>query len=353
MNKFLIVDGSSMLSTAYYGNLPKSILFAKTQEEKEAHYSEILQTSKGIYTNAMFTMIRNLFHLLQVVKPKYLAIAFDMSRNTFRRTELGADFYKANRTETPSPLKKQFEQMEKFLETSKIVTLYGEHYEADDYIASVVTKFKKFDNIEIIVHSKDHDFMQLVDDNVQLWRPLGKETLQKMKANNIIGNNNIVDGNILVYTPSVVQFDTGVYPSSIVDLLAITGDPTDGIPGCKGVSSAASILLSYYNNIENLYNDIKLCHNDKAKEKDLITMWKSLGIKRSPLNALKQYKDDVFLSKKLAQMKLDIDDIIPSEISKYSLLYIDNNELHKNLDLYEMKSLFSYCETIVDESALW
>ena len=48
-----------------------------------------------------------------------------------------------------------------------------------------------------------------------------------------------------------------------------------------------------------------------------------------------------------------IDDIIPSEISKYSLLYIDNNELHKNLDLYEMKSLFSYCETIVDESALW
>ena len=49
MPKFLIIDGSSMLSTSYYGNLPKSILFAKTDEEKERHYSEILHTSDGKY----------------------------------------------------------------------------------------------------------------------------------------------------------------------------------------------------------------------------------------------------------------------------------------------------------------
>ena len=52
MKKFLIIDGSSMLSTSYYGNLPKSVLFAKTDEEKEKHYAEILRTSKGEYTNA-------------------------------------------------------------------------------------------------------------------------------------------------------------------------------------------------------------------------------------------------------------------------------------------------------------
>ena len=50
MPKFLIIDGSSMLSTSYYGNLPKSILFAKTDEEKERHYPEILHTSDGKYT---------------------------------------------------------------------------------------------------------------------------------------------------------------------------------------------------------------------------------------------------------------------------------------------------------------
>ena len=60
MPKFLIIDGSSMLSTSYYGNLPKSILFAKTDEEKERHYPEILHTSDGKYTNAMFTMLRTL-----------------------------------------------------------------------------------------------------------------------------------------------------------------------------------------------------------------------------------------------------------------------------------------------------
>ena len=49
MKKFLIIDGSSMLSTSYYGNLPKSVLFAKTDEEKEKHYPEILRTSKGEY----------------------------------------------------------------------------------------------------------------------------------------------------------------------------------------------------------------------------------------------------------------------------------------------------------------
>ncbi len=103
MPKFLIIDGSSMLSTSYYGNLPKSILFAKTDEEKERHYPEILHTSDGKYTNAMFTMLRTLLAVYKKVKPEYVAFTFDMTRDTFRRTQLGADFYKANRKETAQP----------------------------------------------------------------------------------------------------------------------------------------------------------------------------------------------------------------------------------------------------------
>ena len=85
MPKFLIIDGSSMLSTSYYGNLPKSILFAKTDEEKERHYPEILHTSDGKYTNAMFTMLRTLLAVYKKVKPEYVAFTFDMTRDTFRR----------------------------------------------------------------------------------------------------------------------------------------------------------------------------------------------------------------------------------------------------------------------------
>ena len=105
-----------MLSTSYYGNLPKSILFAKTEEEKEKYYEQILHTSDGKYTNAMFTMLRTLLGIYKKVKPEYVAFVFDKTRDTFRRTELGADFYKANRKETAKPLKEQFIQMEEFLQ---------------------------------------------------------------------------------------------------------------------------------------------------------------------------------------------------------------------------------------------
>ena len=110
MPKFLIIDGSSMLSTSYYGNLPKSKQYAKTDEEKERHYQEILHTSDGKYTNAMFTMLRTLLAVYKKVKPEYVAFTFDMTRDTFRRTQLGADFYKSNRKEA-QPLKEQFVQM--------------------------------------------------------------------------------------------------------------------------------------------------------------------------------------------------------------------------------------------------
>ena len=56
MSSFMIIDGSSMLSTSYYGNLPKSILFEKDVEVQKKHYGEILHTSDGRYTNAIFTL---------------------------------------------------------------------------------------------------------------------------------------------------------------------------------------------------------------------------------------------------------------------------------------------------------
>ena len=146
MPKFLIIDGSSMLSTSYYGNLPKSILFAKTDEEKERHYPEILHTSDGKYTNAMFTMLRTLLAVYKKVKPEYVAFTFDMTRDTFRRTQLGADFYKANRKETAQPLKEQFVQMEEFLKAIGCPVFMSQDYEADEnhYVLSDINKYMLF-----------------------------------------------------------------------------------------------------------------------------------------------------------------------------------------------------------------
>ena len=72
MSDFFIIDGSSMLSTSYYGNLPKSILFEKDEEKKKELYSSILQTSDGRYTNGIFTMYRTLLSMYKKVKPDFV-----------------------------------------------------------------------------------------------------------------------------------------------------------------------------------------------------------------------------------------------------------------------------------------
>ena len=90
----LIIDGSSLLSTQYYGNLPREILYAKTEDEKKKFYHKIMQTKKGVYTNAVFGFMRTLIKILNEKKPDYIAVAWDKSRNTFRR-EMYAD-YKGN-----------------------------------------------------------------------------------------------------------------------------------------------------------------------------------------------------------------------------------------------------------------
>lgn len=342
MKKFLIIDGSSMLSTSYYGNLPKSVLYAKTDEEKESHYSEILQTSKGAYTNALFTMLRTLVSLYRKAKPDYVAIAFDVSRDTFRRTVLGADSYKANRKESPAPLREQFIAMENLLQKIGCQVLMDKDYEADDFAASLVRKFES-PELETYLLTKDHDYFQLVSDHTRLWRVTDKEKAKDMQQRYGLcagkGGYASLPAGIFEYTPDIVYSEEGVYPENIVTLLSITGDPGDGIPGCKGVSSAAAPLVNEYGSLDAIYAAIEDCEGSKKKEKALSDFWKSnLGIGRSPLNALKENKETVYLSYQLARMK---DDIPIAQSLEDFRLNIDKAALKEELRHYEMLSLIA------------
>mgnify|MGYP004479738451 FL=1 len=349
MPKFLIIDGSSMLSTSYYGNLPKSILFAKTEEEKERHYPELLHTSDGKYTNAMFTMLRTLLAVYKKVKPEYVAFTFDMTRNTFRRTQLGADFYKANRKETAVPLKEQFVQMEEFLKEIGCPVFMSEDYEADDYAASLVKKFQGPD-LETYVLTKDHDYFQLVSDYTRMWRVVTKDKLETLKDTyGLFGKDtyNALPPNVFEYTPEIVYSEEGVYPEEIPVLLAITGDPGDGIPGCKGVSSAAAPLVEHYRTLDGIYEAIESCEGTAKKEKELSTFWKeTLGISRSPLKAMKTNKEMVYLSQQLATMKSDIN---IEETLENMKLNIKKEELTRLLKRYEMNSILAEVEKLMEE----
>lgn len=321
MPKLLIIDGSSMLSTSYYGNLPKSILFAKTEEEKEKYYEQILHTSDGKYTNAMFTMLRTLLGIYKKVKPEYVAFVFDKTRDTFRRTELGADFYKANRKETAKPLKEQFIQMEEFLQEIGCAVFMSDDYEADDYAASLVEKFEGPD-LQTYVLTKDHDYFQVVSEYTRMWRVVNKDKLEQLKKDYGFFGSDVYESlpaNVFEYTPEIVYAE-------------------------EGVSSAAAPLVDEYKSLDEIYAAIDDCEGVAKKEKELNGFWKEyLGIGRSPLKALKTNREMVYLSEKLATMKRDIEISCGIEDLK---LRVDIEKLKEELGRYEMFSLIKEVENL-------
>lgn len=328
--KFILIDGSSMLVTNYYGNLPKALLFEKDPEKKEKLYSQILHNSKGQYTNAMYGMMRTILKIIEEQKPTHMMFAFDKTRDTFRREKYPD--YKGNRSETPQPLKEQFENMENLLEAMGFKVFYDDSYEADDIVGSVVTKFEK--EIPSYVITKDHDYLQLVSDYTRVWLIQTKqETADELadKYGAEYGWNRKlarIPDKAFEVTPRLCLLEYGVRPQQIPDLKGIQGDSSDNIPGVKGVSSAALPLLAKYGNVEKIYEAIDSCDNDKEL-KALAAGWKEeLGISRSPLKALMEYRDMAFLSKDLAEIRRDY----PIADS------LDNFRI--NIDKEKSKSLF-------------
>lgn len=317
--KFLIIDGSSMLSTCYYAVLPREIMFARTDEEKQKHYDKILHAADGTYTNAVFGVIKTVVSVLRKQKPDYIAFVFDKTRDTFRR-ELYPE-YKGTRSATPQPLKDQFVLMETLLEDVGFQVLYSDSYEADDYAGSLTRKFRE--EADVIVMTKDHDYLQLVSDayNVRAWMVQSKQE----KADDLYGRYYQPFGvqksdlnlpeKVFEFTAAHVYAEEGVWPEQIVDLKAIQGDTSDNIPGIRGVSSAAPLLLNEYGTVEELYEAIHDCGDDKKAVKELQDFWKNdLGISRSPYKALTKTDEEgglcgeaaARLSKQLAQIKTDI-----------------------------------------------
>ena len=236
--------------------------------------------------------------------------------------------------------------MEKLLNAIGCPVFMSPDYEADDYAASLVEKFQGPD-LQTYILTKDHDFFQLVSPYTRLWRVVTKDKLEALRdAYGLYGSDSYetLPTNVFEYTPEIVYSEEGVYPEQIPALLAITGDPGDGIPGCKGVSSAAAPLVAEYKTLDAIYEAIEDCGGITKNEKELNAFWKeSLGVSRSPMKALKANKEMVYLSEKLATMKKDI--VIQEDLNDLRL-NIDIDELIIQLKKYEMHSLVSEIEKL-------
>ena len=229
----LLIDGSSLLSTQYFGNLPREILYAKKQEEKEAWYHKIMMTSKGVYTNGIFGFLRYLFKIIKEQKPAYLAVAWDLTRDTFRR-ELYAD-YKGNRSETPEPLREQFALCQEVLANMGICQLMDEHFEADDLCGSMAKKFES--QLPVKILTKDNDYLQLVTDNTTLWlmHSSAEKTQEIFDKYHMKKEDMAIPDRVFPFNPQLVKEEFGIEPCNVNSLKGLAGDKSDNISAVPGV----------------------------------------------------------------------------------------------------------------------
>ena len=281
--KLLIIDGSSLLSTSFYATAT-AYLMAKTDEDKEKALERLMKTSDGRYTNGVFPFMRTLLSLIKKNQPTHLAVVWDVSRQTFRQ-EIAGGTYKGTRKATPHPLKEQFISTQNLLQGIIPQFLSGrddeEVYEADDFAGSLAKRFQT--EIPVFLHTKDEDYLQLVDSNTRVW--LGSNKADKMFEDLNLNRQefNVPDG-FFEFTLSTLKDIKGLKPYQIVEYKALCGDTSDNIPGVKGVGEKAVIpLLQEYGTIEAIYETIE---NLSAKEeKELKKFFKeSLGIGRSPIS---------------------------------------------------------------------
>ncbi len=200
-----------------------------------AYYSFVsrpLMNEKGENVSAVFGFFRNFLRILKDYEPQFAVAALDSKTPTFRHKMY--DQYKATRQKTPDDLKAQIPVIEQILTELGIPILRCDGYEADDIIATLAEQCKK-EGRECRILSGDKDLMQLVDDYVHILKPDksgGWETID---------------------TEGVIT-EWGVNPSLMLDLLALTGDTADNIPGVKGVGEKTAVkYLDQYGSLDGIF----------------------------------------------------------------------------------------------------
>lgn len=225
--------------------------------------------SKAQNTSAVFGFMLALFDVIRREKPDHLAVAFD-KEGSAERTELFAD-YKANRDETPEPIRWSIPHIKSILKAMHIPCLEIAGVEADDLIGTLAKQAEKED-FKVYMVTPDKDYAQLVSENIFMYRP------------SRMGNDIEIWG-----IPEVQKRFEVESPLQVIDYLGMMGDSSDNIPGLPGVGDkTAKKFIKQYGNMEGL-----LEHADEIKGK--------MG------ERLRENKEIGILSKKLATIRLDCD----------------------------------------------
>lgn len=286
MKKIILVDGNNLLFRSYYAT---------------AYSGNTMKNSKGFPTNALYGLVTMINKIIAEENPTYMAVAFDIGKN-FRKDKY--DFYKEGRHETPQDLKKQMPYARKILNAMGIKTLELEPYEADDIIGTLAHEVEKDDDFIGTIVSSDKDLLQLLSEQIDI-------KLLKQK-------------DYIRYNPTTFFEDYGISPINMIDLKALAGDPSDNIPGVKGIGEKTALtLLQKYTTIENLYDHIEEIKG-KTKEK------------------LIEDKTMAFTSKEIATIFKEVPINVNLEEYKYEAQETEElYELYEDLEFYSLLKNFS------------
>lgn len=246
MEKFIIIDGNSLANRAFYA-MP------------------YLSNRKKQPSGAVFGFANLLVKLIVEQKPKYLAVAFDHARKTFRN-EIFAE-YKGRRKETPPDLLAQFPIIKQMLEIMGIKVFESAGIEADDIIGTLA----KHSGAKNILVSGDRDLLQLIDEHTEVW--LTRKGVTEIEK----------------FDEKALFEKFGFAPNGIVELKSLMGDQSDNIPGVAGVGEKTALsLLHDFSTLDGVFENIEKI-GGKLKEK------------------LVSGREQAYMSKKLATIKTDCD----------------------------------------------
>ncbi|MGH3316386.1 MAG: 5'-3' exonuclease H3TH domain-containing protein, partial [Nocardioidaceae bacterium] len=279
--RLLLLDGHSLAYRAFFA-LPV----------------ENFSTTTGQPTNAVYGFTSMLINVLRDEQPTHIAVAFDVSRATFRSEEYSE--YKANRTTSPSEFKGQVSLIKEVLAALRVTTVELEGFEADDVIATLTTQAYAA-GYETLICSGDRDAMQLISDRVTLLYPRkGVSDLARM-------------------TPEAVQEKYGVVPGEYPDIAALVGESSDNLPGVPGVGpKTAAKWINQFGSLDEVVNRVD-------------------EIKGKAGESLRTHLADVIRNRRINALVCDL--TLPVEPTDLMVQPWDREEVHKIFDGLEFRVL--------------
>lgn len=290
MKKLILIDGSNIMFRAYYGT---------------AYSGNLMQNSKGQYTNAVFGFV-NMINSVLREDFTHILVAFDKGKQTFRH-ELFED-YKGGRKSMPDEFRSQIHLIKESLDVLGVKQREIALIEADDIIGTYSkVYYDDFDEIEII--SNDKDLLQLLNDKVSM-----RSSKKGMK-------------DYVSYTPELLKEKMNVRPDQITDLKGLMGDASDNLPGIPGVGEKTAVkLLAEYKTLESV-----LDARDELKGK--------LG------ERVREHYNDAILCKEIATIKTDVDlhfkldDVEYKGVNEEAMIeFFKELELHSLIKKYNKKT---------------